>query len=427
MPISATPPSAAPAPAAIEANRQGIALLATGDAQGAADAFRRGVQAQPDNAELQLNLAVALTRGQQYDLARETFARVTQLRPGDPTAYFALYELEQMAGHRDQALAYQARALRVQTVYSAYAPNQQRRILALLAPGDWQANVPLDYLVDASTTTLHKVYLTDEDSTLVPLPKADVTFCAIAQSPENVERLQWAENVAARAARPVLNAPANVAAADRQSVYERLRDVPNVRVPETRAVAREQLSDAVAYPAIVRPTDSQAGKDLAKLGDSAQLAAYLHTTRASAFYVMPFVDYSNADGYFRKYRIFVVDRQPLPCHLAISSNWMIHYYNAPMREHRWMRDEERRVLERFDEVFSPELRAAMTQIARTLDLEYLGLDCSIDRDGKVLVFEADPAMIVHAADDAAMFGYKHAAAHKIFDAFAAMVDRARSR
>ena len=70
--------------------------------------------------------------------------------------------------------------------------------------------------------------------------------------------------------------------------------------------------------------------------------------------------------------------------------------------------------------------AAMSEAAAALQLEYIGLDCTIDRAGNVLVFEADPAMIVHAADDPAMFGYKHAAAHAIFAAFAALVDRARS-
>ncbi len=61
-----------------------------------------------------------------------------------------------------------------------------------------------------------------------------------------------------------------------------------------------------------------------------------------------------------------------------------------------------------------------------MGLEYFGIDCSIDREGRLVIFEADPAMLVHASDDPEMFGYKRSYAQRIFTAFEELLDRARS-
>jgi glutathione synthase/RimK-type ligase-like ATP-grasp enzyme len=181
------------------------------------------------------------------------------------------------------------------------------------------------------------------------------------------------------------------------------------------------------FPLLVRPVGSHAGRALARVLDAAELAQYLANVSDDAFYVMPFVDFKSADGYYRKYRIIVVDGVPYPYHLAISQNWMIHYYNAPMRETAWMREEEAAFLAHFEQVFHEPLREALREVARVLGLEYFGIDCSIDPQGRLLVFEADPAMIVHAGDEPELFAYKIPHAQRIFDAFQALIDRVRSR
>ena len=40
----------------------------------------------------------------------------------------------------------------------------------------------------------------------------------------------------------------------------------------------------------------------------------------------------------------------------------------------------------------PKARKALEEIARRMELDYFGLDCCIDEDGKVLVFEANANM-----------------------------------
>lgn len=465
MPISAPGKPPDPPPAALDANRRGIALRAQGRIAEAIRAFEDGIRAQPGIPELHANLATTLAdagdlaaaerayaeairldpgslganvglgsllvRGGRFDDARAVYERVLQIDAQDLHAHLALYELEQIAGNTSEALRHQRIALARQSLFSEYAPEERRRVLVLLAPGDWQANVPVDFLIDRRTTTLHKLYvISPEQIAHALIPAADAVFVAIGESDENVERLRLAETVLRRTGLPVINRPQRILGTNRVAVAKALAGLEHSVVPQTTRMERAQLEDphaSLELPIVIRPVGSQAGKELARINDAAELREYLAGSEAQTFYVMPFVDFSREDGYFRKYRIIIVDGVPYAYHLAISPRWMIHYYNAPMAENAWMREEEERFLNDFDAVFGPELQRALRQIAHILELEYVGVDCSIDRSGRLVVFEADPAMIVHAGDDPALFGYKIPAAQRVFAAFERLVDRVGSR
>ena len=63
---------------------------------------------------------------------------------------------------------------------------------------------------------------------------------------------------------------------------------------------------------------------------------------------------------------------------------------------------------------------AIGAIGRRLDLDYAGIDFSILPDGRVLVFEANAAMLVHPEREP-VFAYRNPAVHRILDAFADML------
>jgi len=465
VPISASQRPPQPTPAAIDANRRGVLLRSQGRLGEAAQAFREGIAAQPGLPLLHANLATTLVEDgdldgaqREYETAlsydqqekaalsglgslhvrlgrfadaRRAFEAVLAREPADMAANQAMYELEQIDGNNAKALAHQRKVLDRQTLFSQSAPQEQRRLLALMVPGDWQANVPVDFLVDARTTTLHKLYLLSaQQAAAAPIPQVDAVFTAIGESDASVEALELASAVLRRTGLPHINDPHQVLGTNRVRAARAIAAIPHVHAPQTSRVERDALERgaiSIPYPLLVRPVGSQAGRELARIGDGAELWQYLQDVSATVFYVMPFVDFKKDDGYYRKYRIIVVDGVPYPYHLAISPNWMIHYYNAPMRETAWMREEEAFFLSHFDEVFAPPLQRALREMARTLGLEYFGVDCSIDRQGRLLVFEADPAMVVHAGDDPQLFAYKFPAAHRIFDAFQRLIDRVGSR
>ncbi len=108
-------------------------------------------------------------------------------------------------------------------------------------------------------------------------------------------------------------------------------------------------------------------------------------------------------------------------HLAISSEWMVHYLNAGMHDDSAKRDEEARCMAAFEDDFATRHAKALAVIAARVGLDYFCIDCAETADGKLLVFEAGTGMIVHAMDSADVFPYKRVQMQKIFTAFSAML------
>ncbi|HTD37495.1 MAG TPA: hypothetical protein VK669_08265 [Candidatus Limnocylindrales bacterium] len=347
-------------------------------------------------------------------------------------AHLGIYEVAQILRQSELALAHQAAAIALAPVQST--PASEREDYALLvpcAPGPYTANTPVDLLFDSRFVTLHRWYV-DPAGDVPPLPRHDAVFVAIGESDDAAPRLAAVEKLATMPAGaaalngPLLNRPELIARLGRVAFAETFANARHCRVVTTTRISRERYAaDGFPTPHIVRPVGSHGGHGLERIDDDAQRAAYVAGPGAGAdeLYVAPYLDYRSADGYFRKYRIVFVGGEPFPFHLAISPNWMVHYYNAPMGEHPWMRDEEHAFLARIEDVFRGELAEALRETAALLPLDYVGIDCAIGRDGKLLIFEADNALIIHTLDDPVLYGYKHRYVPRILTALDWMVRR----
>lgn len=340
--------------------------------------------------------------------ARTAYESAVALSPGDFAANWGLFEVDQLLDDNEAALHHQRIALEARSVVSIDALVQPAHttILELCVAGTFQANIPLDFILDRHRTTVHKLYLGVHP---VPeLPTYDIIFNTIADAPNVSGALDAAQQFIAGQTRPALNAPALVGLTSRDSIAELFANSPYVAVAATQRAARELVRHLhPEFPFLIRPLDSHAGNDLAKIDDVDALESYLTaTTNAEDFYLSAFIDYRNADGYFRKYRIVFVDGVAYPVHEAISPRWMIHYYNAPMAENAWMRDEEHAFMRDMRSVFTGPAAAGLQEIAQRLPLDYFGIDCSIAADGRVLLFEASTAMIVHMRDPIDLYPYK---------------------
>jgi tetratricopeptide (TPR) repeat protein len=83
----------------------GLGLLATGDMAGAADAFRKELETNPNDFVSNLQLGVVLKQDQQYDQARSYFDRALRVRPGDPGVRYQLATVDLATGSVDEARA----------------------------------------------------------------------------------------------------------------------------------------------------------------------------------------------------------------------------------------------------------------------------------------------------------------------------------
>jgi hypothetical protein len=358
--------------------------------------------------------------------------------PGDAAALMDAATLLLLSGDRENGLGLQAQAIERSRFYRRPAPGTPGlRLLALTVAGDTMANTPLDFLLEGSDIELLTLYVGADGAVPAPLPDHDLAFVSVAESAVNQPVLRALEPVAERWKGPLVNGrPDRIAALTRDDVCALLEDAVEIVAPPTARMSRVQLADigrdkdalgavlpGAVFPIIVRPLDSHAGRGLEKLDGPQAIDAYLSGQAGEDFYIAPFVDYASPDGLFRKARIALIEGRPFVCHMAISPRWMVHYLNADMLENAANRDEEARFMAGFDEDFGRRHVAAFARLHERIGLDYFAIDCAETRDGRLLLFEADVAMIVHAMDPPELFAYKQPQMRKVFDAFQSMLRR----
>jgi hypothetical protein len=391
-----------------------------------------------------LGLAFLGRRAFEGDRLTEVWDGLAKRFSADATDTGALLDLSalvQMRGEREKGLELQSLALTANRLYrTVHGSGRGPRVLAFVAAGDFMVNTPIDFLLEGSDVELITCYLDGGLPSPDRVPDHDVAFLAIGQSDDGSLALSPLPSDLSAWPRPVLNGrPARIAALTRDGVADQFAGHPLIVCPATRQVERGVLA-AIAgggtalgalhpelrFPIIVRPIGSHAGKGLEKLDDAPALGAYLAQHPQAEFFVAAFFDYSGADGLFRKLRVVFVNGSPFLAHMAVSERWMVHYMNADMGEAAH-RAEEARMMATFDEDFAARHRVAFDALTEGFGLDYYGIDCAETQDGRLVVFEADVAMIVHAMDSAELYPYKKPAMAKIFDAFVGALAQAAGR
>lgn len=352
-------------------------------------------------------------------------------RPTETEAAAAALVLDSSFAHRlwfraEQAAALQWQALdRAQLfrVAAGFVPRSERplRVLALVAPGDLMVNTPLDFITNHLDVRLDLLFVRPGQPLPAAVPEHDVAFFAVSESdPETLHRLaplfrQWP--------RPALNDPERVLRLTRDGVAAALRETPGLLAPFTRRAGRAQAGVWRKFPVLIRPVGSHAGQDLALLDGPETLALYLAESPGDEFFLSEFIDYRSGDGLFHKYRVVFIGGAPVVCHMAASEHWMVHYLNAGMTESPEKRALEAAAFAAFDAGFARRHAAALAAIDRWVGLDYHQIDCAEAPDGRLLLFEADTAGIIHAMDPPDLFPYKPPQMRRVMEAFGAMLRR----
>jgi len=91
-----------------------------------------------------------------------------------------------------------------------------------------------------------------------------------------------------------------------------------------------------------------------------------------------------------------------------------------MEQDAGRRNEELRFLENPQQALGDKVWVTLEDIGARLDLDFVGIDFSVLQDGRLLLFEANPTMLVHPEDDP-LFAHKNFAVQNILDAFERMI------
>ena len=348
--------------------------------------------------------------------------------------------IHQLGFRKDAALAIQDRALGLSRIFRVagrfgHAHGRMLRVLAVCAPGDLMVNTPLDFITNELPVRLDLLFVRGDEPLPPVIPDHDVAFFAVGEAdPTMLRRLQ---RLFAIWPRPALNDPTYLPMMARDTLAHSLRNVPGLCSPTAITITRRDLERHLRkhqklpgfdgqngpFPCLIRPIRSHAGAALSKLVCDADLYAYLLLSLEQNFYLTAFEDYASPDGLYRKLRVAFVDREPFLCHMAVSRHWMVHYLNAGMSESAEKRAMEETAMANFRSGFARGHAAAFEALHERLGFDYYSIDCAETRDGRLLVFEADTAAIIHMMDPPELFPYKPTQMQRVFQAFGAMLHR----
>lgn len=393
--LTVAPPALAPLPDAAHIERE----------------LRNRLQAHPDDALASAALGNVLARRSRYAEALDAYEAAIACDPAYAQACLAAAEIAHLLRDEARADMHLRAALGTRRYYGdprAGAP--RARIALLLRDAPYSVNAPLELLLDPARVAIDKCYVAGYGD---PLPSGVVAMTAFGWWSGGEPAIDRASTYAP------LNDPRRLERCARHRLAMTLRDCTSVVAVDARRVAACDVP-GIATPCTMRPEGTQAGRGLAFI-DSVE-SALRHAARfpAEVYEIAPFVDYRSPDGYFRKYRIVFVDGVAYPYHLAISSRWIVHYQTSAMGEFAWMREEERRFLADPGAVFADWHRATQA-IGDAIGLEYVGMDLACLPDGRMLVFEADPAMLVHDEEPDGIFAYKRPHVSAIREALTAVI------
>ena len=373
---------------------------------------------------------IAFAQGDFGALVQALLARLAA-DPGDAAAMMDLATILHSQGDAAGAgrLRDQAIALR-RSFATVHGDGRGLRLLAFSVAGGFMANTPVDFLLAGSDAVLWQVFLDETSQSLPPLPPHDVAILAIGEAPEHRAVLERFAALAATYPGRILNGDARrIAGLTRDGVSAALQGVPGLLCPRIHRLPRAALGqiargaalpEGLDWPLLLRPIGSHAGEGLQLLADAADLAGALRGLAAETVFLAPFIDYHGPDGLFGKARVVFVGGRPHPVHFALSQNPIVHYLSAGMADSARKRAAEAAWFAGFDAGFARRHAVALAEMQARIGLDYWGIDCAETADGRLLVFEADTALIVHDMDDPGLFAYKEAPMRRIFAAFQAL-------
>ncbi|HEV8022292.1 MAG TPA: tetratricopeptide repeat protein [Candidatus Lustribacter sp.] len=356
--------------------------------------------------------------------ARRAYERALELEPSNATANFGLALLLEALGDAE-AETYRRRAFAAPIVRTTpyRGSGEPVRLLVLLSA--LGGNLITSQLLDDRRVEATSL-LVESWRDGAPLPPHDAIFNAIGDAERAGDALAPAERIAAASARPLLNRPEAVRRTRRDAIA-RLNAIPGVIAPQTELLARAGITaDALAargfrFPLLLRTPGYHSGEHFARVASPGDLPHALATLPGDDLLVIAFLDARGAGGNVRKYRALFVDGGVYPVHLAIAPGWKVHYFSANMRDDDANRAEEAAFLSDMTAHLGLGAMTALSAIARSLELDYAGVDFGLGSDGSVLVFEANATMAIYWPDDDERFAYRRAAIARIVDAAQRMV------
>ena len=232
----------------------------------------------------------------------------------------------------------------------------------------------------------------------ISLQKYDLIFNQISDADTHKITLSKVKNIYNVFPREtvLLNHPNAILNTTRESIYKNLQNINNLIVPKTIRISPKSVVDIynalkkenLIFPIIFRQAGDHGGISTILIEDDSQRFDQF-ALDGRDYYLTQYVDYKHQNTY-TKYRLIIIDGEVFIRHCIFSDNWIIH---SQSRENKYLTLEQT-TLENFDTKIKPKIAHIITNIYKTIQLDYFGIDCNIDKENNILLFELNANMNV---------------------------------
>jgi Tetratricopeptide repeat len=411
-------------------NDFGMLVLNAGYREAARSLFREAVRRHPGNANGRVNLGNLLSLLGEHAEARAEFEAALAADPGHVHAHRGMGNVLAETGDAAGAKAHRDKGFAGHFLTALPYRGDEAPVSVLLLVSAAGGNIPASALLDDrhfKTTVL----VTEYDDPKMPLPPHDLVFNSIGDADLCRDGLKAACAVLKRTARPVINHPRAVLQTGRAANVERLRGLSHVVTPRMAKLPLRLLhgenagvtiaEKGFAFPLLLRAPGFHTGRHFIRAETPQSLAAAVVRVPGEDAWLIEELDASDDDGLFCKYRVMIVDRKLYPLHLAISSDWKVHYFTADMANSPQNRAKDAAFLDDMAGTIGPRGMAALDHICTALALDYGGVDFAVNRSGDILFFEANATMVVYPPLDDPKWAYRRPAVEAVLSAVRAML------
>lgn len=382
--------------------------------------FAQAVQYYPQSAVARVGLAQALIEGEDISQAVAHCQIALRVQPGMAAAHRALAHCldsqgdPRAAAHRH--LGYCGHAV----VQPRTRMAGQLRVLLLVAARG--GNISVQGWFDPTMWAVTAVYA-DYLGLDALLPAHDLVVNAIGDADYAGSALAAATRRMGQFGAPVINRPDAVQGTGRETIERRLATLPGVVMPRLRSLSRDEAASISQFPVLLRTPGYHTGQHFERADDRRGLCRALVGLPGARLLAIDYAETRGPDGFWRKFRVLIIDGVIYPVHLAVSDQWKVHYFTAAMAAHPSHRDEEQRFLRDMAGVLGATAMRALAAIGVALGLDYAGVDFACCDDGSVLVFEANATMVAPPPSDEPIWDYRRPALAAITPAVQAMLAR----
>ena len=307
-------------------------------------AYEQAVRCHPRNPTVRVNLGNLLLESDDIAGARGQYEAALATDPDFAPAHQGLARALTELGERDAAEQHFQKGFAGHALLRQYrgtAPSVSVLLLVSARGGNIQTANFLDDRVFEIAALYAKFF-----DPAQPLPPHILVFNAIGDADLCGEALAKAEAIVARSKAPFINPPTRVRVTGRAANAQRLAAIAGVRAPLVRSLKRAALPAAreLRYPLLLRAPGFHTGRHFLRVESAEDLATAAAGLPGDDLLAIEYLDARGADAMARKYRVMIIDGVLHPLHLAISTDWKVHYFTASMAANAAYRAEERRFL-----------------------------------------------------------------------------------